>query len=50
VRYITVITGRGAHSPGNQPRIKPAVEGFLEANRIAFEPLQAGCIRVTIPE
>ncbi len=50
LKFVTFITGRGAHSPGNLPRIKPAVESFLEARRYEFIPLQAGCLRVTIPD
>jgi hypothetical protein len=43
-----VITGRGLHSAGGQPRIKPAVERFLGNSGYEFTALQAGCFRVTL--
>ena len=37
VRRLTLITGRGLHSPDGVPRIKPEIEKLLKRRKIRFK-------------
>ncbi|XP_056413035.1 NEDD4-binding protein 2 [Hyla sarda] len=46
--YILVITGRGNHSQGGVPRIKPAVIDFLTNHDYRFQEKTPGVLRVAL--
>uniref|UniRef100_A0A6B2G227 NEDD4-binding protein 2 (Trinotate prediction) n=1 Tax=Myxobolus squamalis TaxID=59785 RepID=A0A6B2G227_MYXSQ len=46
--YIDIITGRGAHSSNNNPRIKPSISSFLTKSGIKFSQINPGCFRVNL--
>ncbi|XP_078534437.1 NEDD4-binding protein 2 [Lissotriton helveticus] len=46
--YLSVITGRGNHSQGGVPRIKPAVIDYLTSHNFRFKEVKAGCIQVML--
>ncbi|XP_075050912.1 NEDD4-binding protein 2 isoform X2 [Mixophyes fleayi] len=46
--YLLVITGRGNHSQGGVPRIKPAVTDYLTNHDYRFQEKTAGVLRVTL--
>lgn len=41
-RQVRIITGKGKHSPNGEPKIKPAVEKFLERNKYDFKEAPNG--------
>ncbi|XP_065188457.1 uncharacterized protein LOC135819217 [Sycon ciliatum] len=45
-KYILVVTGRGAHSVGNRPKVRPAVERYLASHHYRFEHVNPGLIKV----
>ncbi|XP_040274887.1 NEDD4-binding protein 2 [Bufo bufo] len=46
--HLLVITGRGNHSQGGVPRIKPAVVDFLTNHDYRFQEKTPGVLRVTL--
>ncbi|CAN8006586.1 unnamed protein product [Ixodes hexagonus] len=45
---LRIITGRGAHSALNIPKVKFAVEGFLLSSQLNYKEVQAGMFHVTL--
>jgi NEDD4-binding protein 2 len=46
--YMTIITGRGAHSRRGVARLTPAVMQFLQANHFRYSETQPGILRVNL--
>jgi DNA-nicking Smr family endonuclease len=42
IRDVTVISGRGIHSEGGVPKIKPAFEKYFRDNHIRYQPINRG--------
>lgn len=46
---VYIITGRGLHSAGGRPRLKPAVQSRLLKRDLRYVEQNPGMLRVTIP-
>ncbi|XP_064481786.1 uncharacterized protein LOC135394760 isoform X2 [Ornithodoros turicata] len=45
---LRVITGRGAHSSHNIPKVKFAVEGYLRSSQLNYDEMQAGMFHIKL--
>jgi DNA-nicking Smr family endonuclease len=44
---VCIIAGRGAHSEGGEPKLKPVVRAYLAEHHPVFEE-EVGCFRITL--
>lgn len=42
IHDVTLISGRGLHSAGGIPKIKPAFEQYFRTNRMRYRPVHQG--------